>query len=93
MILNPLESGHITALTYQTYALQMPQIVLVDILSLGVLLSDRPYSRWTCIEMIDYVKADILLSLSMSYQKTSGLGVPTGLPSKMTDLTPDKIGP
>ena len=71
----------------------MRNVVLLDVLALGVFFPDGPDGGRTGVEMVDYITASILFRRSISSQKTSGLGVPTGLPSNTTVLKPTTGGP
>lgn len=53
VFLDPLESRHITSLAHKSNTLEMFQIVLIDILSLRVFLSDGSNGCRTGIQMID----------------------------------------
>ena len=54
--------------------------MFIYIISLRILFPYSPNRSWGCVKMLNYFKEKILLFRSIIYQKTSGLGVPTGLP-------------
>jgi hypothetical protein len=88
VVLDPLEGGDVAALPDEGDAPEVGEVVLVDVSALGVLLPDGPDGRGGGVEVLDCIGQGLLLLRPMISQKTSGLGVPTGLPSNSTDLMP-----
>jgi hypothetical protein len=53
VVLNPLESRDVATLAHQRHIFEMRDVVLLDVISLGILLADGADSSWRCIEMVD----------------------------------------
>lgn len=80
MVFHPLEGRDVASLSNQGDALEVSEVVMADISAFGIFLTDGPDGCGGGIEVLNWIGGGLLLFLSIIYQKTSGLGVPTGFP-------------